>query len=133
MSSLNSLSFHWRNALFAFRESWTHLANSIVGFLLFPVFMFILAHMWQKFNGHLGNYTYKEMLAYIWVTEILFMTFLRPGNVSQASGDFSPKSCKASFVASDAVFCIVWENFGLTVGDDSFIFRFVIIVRIGLA
>lgn len=86
---MSALSFHIRNATFAFRESWTNLANSLVGFLLFPVFMFILAHMWLKFNGHLGNYTYKEMLAYIGVTEILYMTFLRSGNIIQASGDFS--------------------------------------------
>lgn len=86
---MNALGFHIRNATFAFRESWTNLANGLLGFLLFPVFMFILAHMWQKFNGHLGNYTYKEMLAYIGVTEVLYMTFLRSGNVMQASGDFS--------------------------------------------
>ncbi|WP_374073528.1 hypothetical protein [Bdellovibrio bacteriovorus] len=86
---MNVLSFHIRNATFTFRESWTNLANSIVGFMLFPVFMFILARMWEKFNGHLGNYTYKEMLAYIGATEILFMTFLRTGNINQASSDFS--------------------------------------------
>lgn len=84
-----SIHFHFKNAYFSFRESWTNLANSIVGFMLFPVFMFVLSQMWQKFNGHMGNYTYKEMLAYIGVTEILFMTFLRTGNVQAASSDFS--------------------------------------------
>lgn len=86
---MSALSFHLRNALFSFRESWTNLANGLLGFLLFPVFMFILANMWLKFNSHLGNYTYQEMLAYIGVTEVLFMTFLRSGNIMQASGDFS--------------------------------------------
>jgi hypothetical protein len=87
--SLATLSFHVRNASFSFRESWSNLANGIVGFLLFPLFMFILAKMWEKFNGHLGNYTYKEIIAYIGVTEILFMTFLRAGNIYAASSDFS--------------------------------------------
>ncbi|WP_413290674.1 hypothetical protein [Bdellovibrio sp. HCB337] len=86
---MSALSFHFRNALFSFRESWTNLANGLLGFLLFPVFMFILANMWLKFNSHLGNYTYQEMLAYIGVTEVLYMTFLRSGNIMQASGDFS--------------------------------------------
>lgn len=86
---MSSLNFHLRNASFAFRESWTNLANGLLGFLLFPVFMFILAHMWLKFNSHLGNYNYKEMLAYIGVTEVLFMTFLRTANIMSASGDFS--------------------------------------------
>lgn len=86
---LSVFSFHFRNALFSFRESWTNLANGLIGFLLFPLFMFILAKMWEKFNGHLGNYTYKEMLAYIGATEILFLTFLRSGNINQASSDFS--------------------------------------------
>lgn len=81
--------FHLRNARFSFRESWTNLANGLVGFLLFPLFMFILAKMWEKFNGQLGHYTYKEMLAYIGATEILFLTFLRSGNIYQASSDFS--------------------------------------------
>jgi hypothetical protein len=85
----SGVTFHFRNAAFSFREAWTNLANGVVGFMLFPVFMFILAKMWQKFNGQLGNYTYKEMLAYIGVTEILFMTFLRTGNIHQASSDFS--------------------------------------------
>lgn len=97
----SSLRFHLKNATFSFKESWTNLANSIVGFMLFPVFMFVLAKMWEKFNGHLGNYTYKEMIAYIGVTEILFMTFLRSGNVQAASSDFSislarPRSWLAS-------------------------------------
>lgn len=81
---LSALSFHIKNARFSFRESWTNLANGLVGFLLFPLFMFILAQMWKKFNSHLGNYTYKEILAYIGVTEILFLTFLRSGNINQA-------------------------------------------------
>lgn len=89
MNKSKVLSFYFRNASFSFRESWTNLANSLVGFMLFPVFMFILARMWLKFNGHLQNYTYQEMLAYIGVTEILFMTFLRSGNINQASSDFS--------------------------------------------
>lgn len=84
-----SIRFHFKNASFSFRESWTNLANSIVGFMLFPVFMFVLSKMWEKFNGQLGNYTYKEMLAYIGVTEILYMTFLRTSNVQAASSDFS--------------------------------------------
>lgn len=87
--SLAVLSFHLRNARFSFRESWNNLANGLIGFLLFPLFMFVLAKMWEKFNGHLGNYTYKEMLAYIGVTEILFLTFLRSANINQASSDFS--------------------------------------------
>ncbi len=87
--NLAVLNFHFRNARFSFRESWTNLVNGMMGFLLFPLFMFVLAKMWEKFNGHIGNYTYKEMLAYIGVTEILFLTFLRSGNISQASADFS--------------------------------------------
>lgn len=81
--------FHFRNAVFSFRESFSNIANGVVGFLLFPLFMFILAKMWQKFNSHLGNYTYLEVVAYIGVTEILFMTFLRAANISAASSDFS--------------------------------------------
>lgn len=84
-----AISFHIRNATFSFRESMSNVANGIVGFLLFPLFMFILAKMWLKFNSHLGNYTYEEVLAYIGVTEILFMTFLRQGNINAASSDFS--------------------------------------------
>lgn len=85
----SAMSFHLRNATFSFRESFSNIANGVVGFLLFPLFMFILAKVWEKFNSHLGNYTYQEILAYIGVTEILFMTFLRQGNITAASTDFS--------------------------------------------
>lgn len=87
--NFKGVSFYLRNALFSFRESWTNLANRLAGFLLFPVFMFILAKMWEKFNSHLGNYTHKEMIAYIGVTEVLFLTFLSTRNINLASSDFS--------------------------------------------
>jgi ABC-type uncharacterized transport system permease subunit len=83
------LRFHFQNAKFNFQEQFTNFLNGITGLLLLPMFMFVLAKMWQYFNSHLGNYTYKEMLAYIGVTEILFMSFIRSASIKASCGDFS--------------------------------------------
>lgn len=81
--------FHYQNARFNFLEQFSNFLNGLTGLLLLPMFMFVLAKMWLYFNSHLGNYTFKEMLAYIGVTEVLFMTFLRSTSTRAAVGDFS--------------------------------------------
>lgn len=86
---IQTIGFHYRNALFAFKEQFSNAANGLAGLLLFPFFMLILSKLWEKFNGYQGNYAFKEILAYVGVTEILFMSFLRSANVALAAGDFS--------------------------------------------
>lgn len=83
------LRFYFLFARFGFLEQFSNLANGLAGFLLFPLFMLVLASTWQKFSGHLGNYTFAEVAAYIGVTEVLFMTFLRAVYINRANGDFS--------------------------------------------
>ncbi len=81
--------FHFRNGFFAIRETFSDVTAGITGFLLFPYFLFILTKIWERFSASQGNMTRPEMLAYVAVTEILFMTFFFGGGIMRSAADFS--------------------------------------------
>lgn len=85
----HSVRFHFKHAWFNILEQFSDLSSGIAGFLLFPFFIWLVSQLWQKFNSYQGNYTLQEVILYVGVTEVLFMTFLRPVSLSRASGDFS--------------------------------------------
>ncbi len=84
-----SACFYVRYAWFNFKEQFSDLASGITGFLLFPFFIWLVGQLWKRFNAYQGNYTLEEVMLYVGVTEILFMTFLRSATFTRASGDFS--------------------------------------------
>ncbi len=83
------MTFYLRLGWFQFREQFSDIASGLVGYLLFPFFMFVLAKMWERFNAYQGNFTFTEVMSYVAVTEIYFMTFLRGAVYGRASADFS--------------------------------------------
>lgn len=85
----HSVRFHVKNAWFNLAEQFSDLAGGIAGFLLFPFFIWLIARLWERFNSFQGHYTFHEIMLYIGVTEILFMTFLRGASLTRASSDFS--------------------------------------------
>jgi hypothetical protein len=87
--NLESSLFHLRHAWFNIREQFSDIPTALAGNALIPFFVWILSHVWQRFNAHQGNFTFDEILIYIGFTELLFMTFVRLGSVSRASSDFS--------------------------------------------
>lgn len=81
--------FHIKHAWFNVAEQFSDFAGGIAGLLLFPFFIWLIARLWERFNSFQGHYTFHEVMLYIGVTEILFMTFLRSSSLSRASSDFS--------------------------------------------
>lgn len=81
--------FYFSYGRFHVQEQFSDLAGGLASFLLFPFFMWMLAMIWRRFNSFQGNYDFNEILIYIGVAELLFMTFLRTGPLNRASGDFS--------------------------------------------
>ena len=89
MNAIGSLRFHARNGIFSMRENFSDWASGIAGFLMFPFFLFILSRIWERFSSFQGNYTREELLAYLAVTESLFMTFFVGAGISRGASDFS--------------------------------------------
>lgn len=85
----SALRFHARNGWFALRETFSDVAAGIAGFLLFPFFLFMLSKIWERFSAFQGNFTRDELLAYVAVTEILFMTFFFGAGIMRSAADFS--------------------------------------------
>ncbi|MBX7232039.1 MAG: hypothetical protein K1X29_08130 [Bdellovibrionales bacterium] len=86
---LESGRFHFRHAWFNLREQFSDIPTALAANALIPFFVWILSNVWQRFNSHQGNFTFEQVIVYIGITELLFMTFVRAPSVSRASGDFS--------------------------------------------
>lgn len=84
-----SCSFHLRHAWFNFREQFSDIPAALTANLLIPFFVWILSRVWEKFNSGGGIFNLNDVILYIAITELLYMTFVRPNSVSRASGDFS--------------------------------------------
>lgn len=84
-----ALGFHARHAWFNMREQFSDLASGLIGFLLYPFFIWLLGRIWLTYNSRAANYTLQEVMLYVAMTEILFMTFLRSNSLNRASSDFS--------------------------------------------
>lgn len=84
-----SFIFYFRYAGFQLRERFTDFGSSIAFLLLYPFFIWLLAQMWGRFNAYQGNYTHNEVLVYLSITELLFMTFLRSPFMQRSNADFS--------------------------------------------
>lgn len=89
LSFYESVRFHFYHAWFNIREQFSDLPSALAAQSLVPFFVWILTQTWKRFNLAQGNFKISEVVFYICITEILFLTFLRAGSLSRASGDFS--------------------------------------------
>jgi hypothetical protein len=85
----NSISFHFRHAWFNIKEQFSDIPSALAANALIPFFVWVLSRVWERFNAHLGQYQLHEIVVYIGITELLFMTFVRLPSLNRASGDFS--------------------------------------------
>lgn len=88
-SLLESTFFHIRHAWFNLREQFSDIPTALAANALIPFFVWILSRVWERFNSHQANFTLNEIIIYIAITELLFMTFVRLPSLNRASGDFS--------------------------------------------
>src|ERR1700734_693219 len=84
-----SLPFYFRYSWFQLCERFTDIGSSVAFLLLYPIFIWLLTQMWGRFNAYQGHYTHNEVLLYVAVTELLFMTFLRSPFMQRSNADFS--------------------------------------------
>lgn len=87
--TLESARFHVRHAWFNIREQFADLRAVLASNAVLPFFVWLLSRVWERFNGSRGNFTLSEVVIYIGIGEVLYMTFVRPASISRASGDFS--------------------------------------------
>ncbi len=83
------LPFYIRYAGFQLKGRFTDWASSLAYLLLYPFFIWLLTHLWWRFNADQGHYTGQEICIYLAITELLFMTFLRSSFMERSNADFS--------------------------------------------
>lgn len=84
-----STRFHFRHAWFNIKEQFSDIPATLAANALIPFFVWMLSKVWERFNSHQQNFTLHEIVIYIGITELLFMTFVRLPSLNRASGDFS--------------------------------------------
>lgn len=84
-----STRFQMRHAWFNLREQFSDIPAGLAANALIPFFVWLLSRIWQRFNASQGHFTLGEVIIYIGITELLFMTFVRQPSVARASSDFS--------------------------------------------
>ncbi len=88
-TTFHSIQFYLKYGWFHFREQFSDIPSALAANALIPFFVWLLSQVWERFNSHLGNFALPEVVVYIGLTEVLFMTFVRPNAISRASADFS--------------------------------------------
>lgn len=81
--------YYFRFAWFRLKEPWTDVLSNIAGYALYAFFMIILAEVWQRFQAATSSFVKSEVILYIGVTEMFYMTFLRKVNIVGGMEDFA--------------------------------------------
>jgi hypothetical protein len=86
---LRELRYYCLFAWFRLREPFTDFKATGVLYILYCFFIWILSHVWLKYNVSTENFNYKTVFLYVGVTEMLFMSFLITRNITSGSEDFA--------------------------------------------
>jgi hypothetical protein len=71
------------------REPFTDFLATGITYVLYCFFVWLLSMVWMRFNAHNSLFTFKQVLLYIGVTELLFMSFLSLRAITGATEDFA--------------------------------------------
>jgi len=84
-----AVKFYGKYAFFSIKEEQSSLSSTLAGFILYPCFIWIFSKLWLGLNHNTTTFGAVALFAYIGLTEILFMTTLRPPLIDRGSEDFS--------------------------------------------
>lgn len=74
---------------FKFKEPFSDLKATGITYALYCFFIWILAHVWLKFNSTNSVFTFETVIVYIGISELFFMSFLSTRQLNEATEDFS--------------------------------------------
>lgn len=81
--------FYLKNACFGFIEEWSSVSSALAQCLLYPFFVWMFAKLWVGLSETHNTFSFSELLIYVGLTEIIFLTSLRGSLVDAAVADFS--------------------------------------------
>ena len=81
--------FYLKNSIFGFMEEWSSISHALAQCLLYPFFVWMFARLWAGLSESHNTFNFSELLIYIGLTEIIFLTSLRGPLVDIAVTDFS--------------------------------------------
>jgi len=81
--------YYYLLLLFRMREPFTDFRATGITYTLYCFFIWLLSHVWLRFNVQNSLFTYAHVFLYVGVTELLFMSFLNLRMIASGSEDFA--------------------------------------------
>jgi hypothetical protein len=85
----NIVSFYRNIAWFGFCEQLGSIASAMTGLMIFPFFVFLMGALWKGFNQTISTFSFNEVIVYITINEMLFITFIRNSLIGKSTGNFT--------------------------------------------
>lgn len=83
-----SLKFYGKNIFCGFIEEWSNIFNLLAQCISYPLFVWIFAKLWVNLTGYNGTFSFDELVIYIGLTQIIFLTTLRGPMVDISDYEF---------------------------------------------
>jgi hypothetical protein len=83
------MGFYLKQTLFSIREELTGFVHTAASLALYPLVACVIAVVWNRYTQSTASFSFAELLRYIGVTELLYLTGLRAVNGGWAQADFS--------------------------------------------
>lgn len=83
------LRYYFIIAWFRFRENFTDLRATFIVYLLYAFFTWLLSNIWVKYNSLASHFRHEDIILYVGITELLFMSFLNGKAIRQSTEDFA--------------------------------------------
>lgn len=110
--AINHLRYYFVLAVFRLKENFTDLKATGITYSLYCFFIWLLSHVWSRFQSSHSHFTYETVFLYVGITEMLFMSFISTRAISSGVEDFAlflarPRSWIGREIASN-----IGANFG---------------------
>jgi ABC-type polysaccharide/polyol phosphate export permease len=86
---MRNLIFYLKNTLFGFSEEWLSFSNALAQCLLYPFFVWMFSNLWNGVSGEHSTFKLNELLIYVGLTFIIFLTSFRGPLIETTVGNFA--------------------------------------------
>ncbi|HPI41138.1 MAG TPA: hypothetical protein PLJ21_10065 [Pseudobdellovibrionaceae bacterium] len=83
------IKYYFRVGFFRAKEQFSDLSSTFLVYILYGFFIWLLSYIWQRFNSAGSLFSYSEVVLYIGITELLFMSFLSGKQITSSAEDFA--------------------------------------------
>lgn len=88
-SAVAEFRYYGQLLVFRLKEPFTDFRATAITYGLYCFFVYLLAAVWQRFHAGESLFSYEQVFLYVGITELLFMSFLLPRQISGSTEDFA--------------------------------------------